>query len=99
EPIALLEGPNAIVVEVTTANGDVTRYTVDVSRAQGAVNLSSDASLRSLRVNAGVFSDPFSSDWFSYEVSVPFSQRGISITAEANHPAAQIRVAGADTPS
>ena len=87
----LTVGENVLPVEVTATNGTTKlTYTITVTRSAAATN----ATLKSLSVNAGTLSPAFSSSVKDYTVSVGNEVTGIEITAAANDTKASVAGAG-----
>jgi len=85
--VPLVTGTNT--VEIVLDNGTVATYTIEVIRGK-----SSDATLQDLRVNRGSLSPNFSSDTYTYDVTVGSSVDRIRIQPTTNHSAATVRVNG-----
>ncbi|GHT20945.1 hypothetical protein FACS189430_00210 [Bacteroidia bacterium] len=86
----LTVGSNTVVIEVEDAwrNYQKKPYTVTVNRSASA--LSKDANLSSLSVNQGTLTPAFNANTTSYSVNVANSVANITISATANHSAANV---------
>ncbi|NBW73238.1 MAG: hypothetical protein EBR26_02345, partial [Microbacteriaceae bacterium] len=82
---SLVEGPNTVSIAVTAADGSSKTYTVSVR----VLSLSSDSSLKSLKVN--------DVDYTGGSVSLPFGSKAVSVVAIANDASAQVSVSGNTT--
>lgn len=79
-------GSGVATIIVTAENGNATKtYTVNIT-----VELSTDASLSSLTVDAGTLTPVFSADVTSYTLLVPFGTASVNIAATANYASATI---------
>ncbi|MFM8927770.1 MAG: beta strand repeat-containing protein, partial [Rhodoluna sp.] len=78
----LVEGLNTVSVVVTAADGTSNTYTVSVR----VLSLSSDSSLKSLKVN--------DVDYNGGTVALPFGTKSVSVVAVANDASAQVSVSG-----
>jgi len=89
-PIALVDGPNAIFVVVTALDGvTIKTYTVTVVRV-GAVN----DYLSALTTTAGALSPAFSATTANYQAAVTYANSTITVTPTASDPGATITVNG-----
>ena len=85
--VELSVGSNVVSVEVTAEDGETTlTYTVTVTRAEAAPELSADATLSSLELSDVPLT--FDSDTMSYEVSVAHDVEQTTVTASANNEGA-----------
>ena len=87
-------GSNTFYIKVTAEDGTVQTYTLIITRNEHP-NLSNDATLKSLTVDAGNLTPAFSSGTLNYSLSTDAER--ITISATANHVAAS--VAGSGTQS
>jgi hypothetical protein len=86
---SLVKGHNPFTITVTAQDGTVKEYSVTVRVLSAGVEpLSDDANLSSLMVSAGTLTPDFSPAITSYAVEVEYAVSSITITADANHPAA-----------
>ena len=85
-PVSLDEGTNTITVVVTAENGTPMTYTVTVTRDTAGDPLSSDATLRSLRLSGITLNPAFSSRITSYTASVATTVSSTTVTATATDP-------------
>ena len=89
--VELSVGPNVVSVEVTAEDGETTlTYTVTVTRAEAAPELSADATLSSLELSDVPLT--FDSDTTSYEVSVAHDVEQTTVTATATDDGASYAV-------
>ena len=89
--VELAVGSNVVSVEVTAEDGETTRtYTVTVTRAEAAPELSADATVSSLELSDVPFT--FESDTTSYEVSVAHDVEQTTVTATATDDGASYAV-------
>lgn len=77
---SLKYGSNKFTISVRAENGATKEYSINVNRED---NRSSDANLKSLKVNNGTLSPSFSAGTTSYTVDVPYSVGKLDISAEA----------------
>ena len=85
----LVVGPNIITVHIKAADGTTDAYTVTVTRAA-----SSDASLNSLNLSAGILAPVFTTGTTSYTASVGNEVPSITLTPAAHESHAAIRIDG-----
>ena len=89
--VELAVGSNVVSVEVTAEDGETTRtYTVTVTRAEAAPELSADATVSGLELSDVPFT--FESDTTSYEVSVAHDVEQTTVTATATDDGASYAV-------
>ena len=89
--VELSVGPNVVSVEVTAEDGETTlTYTVTVTRAEAAPELSADATLSSLELSDVPLT--FDLDTMSYEVSVAHDVEQTTVTATATDDGASYAV-------
>ena len=89
--VELSVGSNVVSVEVTAEDGETTlTYTVTVTRAEAAPELSADATLSSLELSDVPLT--FDSDTMSYEVSVAHDVEQTTVTATATDDGASYAV-------
>ena len=87
----LAVGSNVVSVEVTAEDGETTlTYTVTVTRAEAAPELSADATVSSLELSDVPLT--FDSDTMSYEVSVAHDVEQTTVTATATDDGASYAV-------
>lgn len=92
-PIALSEGENAITIEVTAQDTNVSRvYNLIVTRE--GTGTSSQAGLSSLTLSAARLNEPFAPAALNYTACVLQYVEDITVTATAAHPQAAITVNG-----
>lgn len=78
----LVEGNNPLKVTVTAADGTVKVYNVNI----GVLSLSSDNSLKSLKVNG--------TNYTTGDVNVPFGTKAVTIDAVVNDISASVSISG-----
>ena len=89
--VELSVGSNVVIIELTAEDGETTRtYTVTVTRAEAAPELSADATLSSLELSDVPLT--FDSDTMSYEVSVAHDVEQTTVTATATDDGASYAV-------
>ena len=90
---SLKYGSNKFNISVKAENGSTKTYTIDVNRED---NRSSDANLKSLKVNNGTLSPSFSSGTTSYTIEVPYSVSKLNINAEAADSTSKVNINNPD---
>jgi hypothetical protein len=90
--ITLSVGSNDIKVRVTSQNGTVNDYTINVIRS--AATVSTDATLASLTISEGTLSPSFTGAITSYTNSVPNGVSSLKVTPTAGQSSSVITVNG-----
>ncbi|WP_379159665.1 cadherin-like beta sandwich domain-containing protein [Paenibacillus sp. sgz5001063] len=88
--LATNRGNNIFQFKITSSDNSTTKiYTVQVYYPQ-----TNDADLRKLNVSPGGLSPAFNSFTTGYTLNVPYSASSLEVTAEADDPAASMRING-----
>ncbi|MEG0283029.1 MAG: cadherin-like beta sandwich domain-containing protein, partial [Clostridia bacterium] len=88
---AIAVGKQDIAVVVKAENGDISTYTISVTRAKKEDPKSADCDLKSLSVFGEKITPSFSKDVTSYRVKVDTKKDSANINASANHSKATVR--------
>ena len=86
--VTLVEGANAISINVTGAGMTPRTYTVRVTR--DAPGVSSNADLSGLRLSEGTLTPAFNAATTSYTANVPTAVDEVTVTATPNHGSAKV---------
>jgi hypothetical protein len=82
---------NMVTITVAAEDGTTTgTYTVTINRSSESVQLSSDATLKSLAISAGTLTPAFNANTTDYTVNVANDVTAINVTGVANHPEATV---------
>ncbi|AOR24572.1 cadherin-like beta sandwich domain-containing protein [Clostridium taeniosporum] len=90
QPISLKEGKNDIAIKVTTQDGEVEVYNIEVTRTEAPRS----SYLKSLKIKSATISPSFNKQTFDYTATVENKVTAVTITPTAEYSTSTIRVNG-----